>query len=127
MALAITSVTILAACGSSSSVSTTSTTATTAAASKVAFCQDNATLDKATASATTSDELVKDLKANQATIVHFGKVAPSSVAAQAQVLVVGATAAIKSGQGDAFATAKFINVSKAINSYCAQKADGSPA
>jgi hypothetical protein len=125
MALAIASVTILAACGSSSS--STSASATTAAASKVAFCQDNATLDKATASATTSDELVKDLKANQATIVHFGKVAPGAVAAQAQVLVVGATTAIKSGKGDAFATAKFINISKAINSYCAQKADGSPA
>jgi hypothetical protein len=127
MALAIASVTILAACGSSSSSSSTSSSATTATASKVAFCQDNATLDKATASATTSDELVKDLKANQATIVHFGKVAPGAVAAQAQVLVVGATTAIKSGKGDAFATAKFINISKAINSYCAEKDDGSPA
>jgi hypothetical protein len=125
MALAIASVTILAACGSSSS--STSASATTAAASKVAFCQDNATLDKATASATTSDEFVKDLKANQATIIHFGKVAPSSIAAQAQVLVVGATAAIKSGNGDAFATTKFVKTGKAIDSYCGEKVDGSPA
>jgi hypothetical protein len=125
MALAIASVTILAACGSSSS--STSASATTAAASKVAFCQDNATLDKATASATTSDEFVKDLKANQTTIVHFGKVAPSSIAAQAQVLVVGATAAIKSGNGEAFAMTKFVKAGKAIDSYCGEKADGSPA
>jgi hypothetical protein len=128
MALAIAAVTILAACGgSSSSGSSTSSSATTVTASKVSFCQDNATLDKATASATTAAELVKDLKANQSTIVHFGQVAPSAVAAQAQVLVVGATAAIKSGNGDAFATTKFVKSGKAIDSYCGEKADGSTA
>jgi hypothetical protein len=125
MALSIAAVTILAGCGGSSS--TSSSSATTVTASKVSFCQDNATLDKATASATSAAELVKDLKANQSTIVHFGQVAPSSVAAQAQVLVVGATAAIKSGDGDAFATAKFVKSGKAIDSYCGEKADGSHA
>jgi hypothetical protein len=129
MALAIASVTILAGCGgsSNSSSSTSSSSATTVTASKVAFCQDNATLDKATASATTGDELVTDLTANQSTITHFGQVAPAAVSDQAQVLVTGAATAIKSKNGDAFATAKYVNVSKAINSYCGQKADGSPA
>ena len=59
MALAIASVTILAGCGGSGSSSSTSSSATTVTASKVAFCQDNATLDKATASATTGGELVR--------------------------------------------------------------------
>jgi hypothetical protein len=127
MALAIASVTILAGCGGSSSSSGTSSSTTTVTASKVAFCQDNATLDKATASATTGDELVKDLTANQSTITHFGQVAPAAVTDQAQVLVTGAATAIKSKNGDAFATAKYVNVSKTINSYCGQKADGSPA
>jgi hypothetical protein len=129
MALAIASVTILAGCGgsSNSSSSTSSSSATTVTASKVAFCQDNATLDKATASATTGDELVTDLTANQSTITHFGQVAPAAVSDRAQVLVTGAATAIKSKNGDAFATAKYVNVSKAINSYCGQKANGSPA
>jgi hypothetical protein len=96
-------------------------------ASKVAFCQDNATLDKATASATTGAELVTALAANQSTIAHFGQVAPAAVTDRAQVLVTGAATAIKSKNGDAFATAKYVNISKAINSYCGQKADGSPA
>jgi hypothetical protein len=29
--------------------------------------------------------------------------------------------------GASFATAKFVSIGKAINSYCGQKADGSPA
>lgn len=126
MALSIAAVTILAGCGASSSTSTSSST-TTVTASKVSFCQDNATLDKATASATTAAELVKDLRANQSTIVHFGQVAPAAVTDQAQILVTGAAAAIKSGNGDAFATAKFVKTGKAIDSYCGEKADGTPA
>jgi ABC-type oligopeptide transport system substrate-binding subunit len=125
MALSIAAVTILAACGGSST--TSSSSATTVTASKVAFCQDNATLDKATASATTGAELVTALAANQSTIAHFGQVAPAAVTDRAQVLVTGAATAIKSKNGDAFATAKYVNISKAINSYCGQKADGSPA
>ncbi len=126
MALSIAAIALLAACGASSS-SSTSSSATTATASKVAFCQDNATLDKATASATTGAQLAKDLAANHSTIVHFGKVAPAAVSVKAQVLVTGANAAIKAKDGGAFATAKFVNISKSINSYCGQKADGSPA
>ena len=127
MAVSIAAVTILAGCGGSSSSSSTSSSATTVTASKVSFCQDNATLDKATASATTGTELVTALAANQSTIIHFGQVAPAAVSDQAQVLVTGAATAIKSKNGDAFATAKYVNVSKAINSYCGQKADGTPA
>jgi hypothetical protein len=127
MALAIAAVTILAACGGGSGSSSTSSSATTVTASKVSFCQDNATLDKATASATTAAELVKDLKANQSTIVHFGQVAPAAVSDRAQILVTGANAAIKSGNGDVFGTAKFVKTGKAIDSYCGEKADGTPA
>jgi hypothetical protein len=127
MALAVAAVTILAGCGASSSSSSTRSSATTATASKVSFCQDNATLDKATASATSPAELVKDLKANQSTIAHFGKVAPAAITDQAQVLVTGAAAAIKSGNGDVFATPKFVKTGKSIDSYCGEKADGTPA
>ncbi len=126
MALSIAAVTILAGCGGSTG-SSTSSSATPATASKASFCQDNATLDKATASATTGAELVTALAANQSTIIHFGQVAPAAFTDRAQVLVTGAATAIKSKNGDAFATAKYVNVSKAINSYCGQKADGTPA
>lgn len=125
-ALSIAAVTLLAACGASSSTSTSSSV-TTVTASKVAFCHDNATLDKATASATSADQLVKALAANQSTIVHFGQVAPAAVNDRAQVLVTGADVAIKANDGAPFATAKFVNIGKSINSYCGQAADGSPA
>jgi basic membrane lipoprotein Med (substrate-binding protein (PBP1-ABC) superfamily) len=125
-ALSIAAVAILAGCGAGSSTSS-SASSSAATASKVSFCQDNATLDRATASAKTGAELVKDLTANQSTITHFGRVAPADVTERAQVLVLGADAAIKSNNGDAFATARFVSVSNAINAYCSQKADGSPA
>ena len=51
----------------------------------------------------------------------------AAVSDRAQVLVTGANAAIKSNNGAPFVTAKFVSVSKSINSYCGQKADGSPA
>jgi hypothetical protein len=119
-AVSLAAVTMLAGCGSSSS------TTTTAAASKATFCRDNATIDKATASATTAPELLKGLKATESTIADFGKAAPPAISATAQVLVSGAHAAIKANDASAFATPKFVAAGKAVNSYCGQGADGSP-
>ena len=120
-AVSLAAVTMLAGCGGGSSSSSS-----TAAASKAAFCRDNATIDKATASATTAPELLKGLKATQSTIADFAKAAPSAISAKAQVLVDGANAAIKANDASAFATPKFVDAGKAVNSYCGQRADGSP-
>ncbi len=71
-----------------------SSSSSSSSASKAAFCKDNATLDKATASVTNANQLLQALKANQSTITDFGKVAPSAIKSDAEVLVSGANAAI---------------------------------
>jgi hypothetical protein len=112
----VASIALLAGCGSSSSGSG-------AVASKTSFCADNAKLDKATASDSTLAELVKTLKANQSTVEAFGKAAPSAIKAQAEVLVNGTQAAIKSGTTAAFST-QFEKAGKAVDAYCGQNAAG---
>jgi maltooligosyltrehalose synthase len=124
MAVSVAAVATLAGCGGSGSASSTQSTA---AASKVSFCRDNATLDKATASVTTAPEMLKALTANQSTIVHFGKVAPAEVNVRAQFMVTSANAAIKAKTADAVATPKFAAAGKSIDRYCGQKANGTPA
>ncbi|HET9104915.1 MAG TPA: hypothetical protein VFN55_16305 [Solirubrobacteraceae bacterium] len=121
-AVSLAAVIMLAGCGSSSS----SSTQTAVAASKATFCRDNATIDKATASATTAPDLLKGLKATQSAITEFGHAAPAAISAQAKLLVDGANAAIKANDASGFATAKFVAAGKAVNSYCGQQADGSP-
>ena len=111
-------VTLLVGCGSSSSSSGSG-------ANKASFCAANATLDKATASVTTPEELLTALKANQSAIDEFGKTAPSAIKAQAQVLVQGATAAIKANSVTAFNTTKFATAGQAVDTYCGQGANGS--
>jgi hypothetical protein len=110
--------TLLVGCGSSSSSSSS-------VANKASFCAANATLDKATASVTTPDQLLKALEAHQSAIAEFGKTAPSAINAQAQVLVQGATAAIKAGSVKAFNTQKFANAGQAVDTYCGEGANGS--
>ena len=122
LALSAVAAAALTACGGSSSSSTA-----VAATSKASFCRDNAALDKATADARTAPELLAALVAHQSTVTDFGKVAPAAVSANAQLLVTGATAAIKAKSADAFATAKFVTAGKSVDAYCGQKADGSPA
>jgi hypothetical protein len=111
-------VTLLVGCGSSSSSSGS-------VANKASFCAANATLDKATASVTTPDQLLAALKANQSAIDEFGKTAPSAIQAQAQVLVQGANAAIKANSVKAFNTQKFATAGQAVDTYCGQGANGS--
>ncbi len=111
-------VTLLVGCGSSSSSSGS-------VANKASFCAANATLDKATASVTTPDELLTALKANQSVIDEFGKTAPSAIKAQAQVLVQGADAAIKANSAKVFSTTKFASAGQAVDTYCGQGANGS--
>jgi hypothetical protein len=111
-------VTLLVGCGSSSSGSSS-------VANKANFCAANATLDKATASVTTPDQLLTALKANQSAIDEFGKTAPSAIKAQAQALVQGANAAIKANTVKAFNTQKFATAGQAVDTYCGQAANGS--
>jgi hypothetical protein len=111
-------VTLLVGCGSSSNNSGS-------VANKASFCAANATLDKATASVTTPDQLLAALKANQSSIAQFGKTAPSAIKAQAQLLVQGATAAIKGDSVKAFNTQKFATAGQAVDTYCGQGANGS--
>jgi hypothetical protein len=111
-------VTLLAGCGSSSSTSSS-------VASKASFCAANATLDKATGSVKTPDELLAALKANRSAIDAFQKSAPSAISAEAQVLVNGANAAIKANSVAAFNTQKFATAGQAVDTYCGQQANGS--
>ena len=70
--------------------------------------------------------MFKALKANQSTVIAFGKAAPSAISAQAHVLVSGTDAAIKANSATVIENAKFAAAGKAVDSYCGQQANGSP-
>jgi len=105
-------------CGSSSS-NTNNGNRSGAKPSKASFCADNAKLDKSTNSATDRTELLKDLRANQATISNFGQTAPTAIRSKAQVLVSGAEKAIQSGDTSAI-NQQFGNAGTAVDKYCGQ-------
>lgn len=119
LVLPLLSLTLLAGCGGSSSSSSSG--------DKTAFCQDNAKLDAATASATTPDEALAALKANQSTIDDFAKNAPADIKAQADVLVSTSKAAIAANDSSGLANnAKFSAAGTAVDSYCGQQPNGQP-
>jgi hypothetical protein len=105
----------LAGCGGSSGNSSSA-----AVASKTKFCADNAKLDKATASVSSLDGLLKSLKANQSTIDDFGRVAPGAIKAQALVLVSESDAAIKANSATGIDAKKFGTAGKAVDTYCGE-------
>jgi hypothetical protein len=107
-------VVLMAGCDNSSS----------AGARKTSFCADNAKLAKATASAKTLGDVLRDLRANQSTVDDFGKKAPSAIKAQAQFLVTATQAAIRSDSTGAFGTRKFADAGRAVGDYCGQPVRG---
>ena len=120
-------ITVLGACGSSSSSATASSDTTAAATGdKVAFCADNATLDKASAGASTPAELVPLLKTNQSTISDFGDKAPADIRSDAMILVTAANNAITSGDATGFTTTAVQTAGQSVDTYCGQNSDGSP-
>jgi len=95
------------------------------AGDKTAFCDDNATIDKATASVQASD-LIAVLKANQATINDFQATAPPDIVTSAGPLAIAANNAIASGDISAFNTQAIQADGNKVNAYCGQNPDGTP-
>ena len=117
--------TLISACSSGTS-STGSTTTTAGAGDKTAFCNDNATLDKATSAAQQPSDLIAIFKANQSTITDFQAKAPSAIVDSAGPLAIAANNAITSGDATAFTTPAIMADGKAVDAYCGQNADGTP-
>ena len=127
---------LVVGCGGSSSSSSSSTASSTPASTstaasagdKTAFCTDNAALDKATAAATTPAEALTALKANASTLDAFARDAPAAIKTQANVLAGDAKAAIAANDAAVFTSdAKFANAGPAVDAYCGEQANGTPA
>ena len=126
---------IVAACGSSSggatgtsgSDTTTAATQAAAGANKTQFCADEATIDKASSTATQPSDLIPIFKANTSVLADFKSTAPADISAQADPLANAALAAITSGDASAFATPDLQADGKAIDAYCGLNSDGTPA
>jgi hypothetical protein len=126
---------LVVGCGGSSSSSTSSTgstapttTTTASVADKIAFCKDNAALDKATVDATTATEALAALKTNEATIDDFARVAPAEIKAQADVLAGDAKKAITANDPSVFsADAQFAKAGPLVDSYCGEQSNGTAA
>ncbi len=117
--------TLISACSSGTS-STGSTTSTASAGDKTAFCNDNATLDKASSGVQQPSDLIPVLKANQATINDFKANAPSDIASSADALVTAANSAIASGDASGFTTQAIQDAGTKVDAYCGQNPDGTP-
>src|SRR5258705_10544179 len=117
--LCVAVVAVLASCGSSGS-----------GASKSKFCQDTATLGKATAPVGAPDTAAKDaqilkvFRDIQATINDLVKTAPSDIKTDAQLLVETINAAIKADSMDNFGTAG--GTGQRMAAYCGLNGDGTP-
>ena len=115
----IVAVVVLAGCGSSGS-----------AANKTKFCQDVATLGKATAPVGVPDTAAKDaqilrvFRDIQATINDLVKTAPSDIKTDTQLLVETINAAIKADSMDNFGTAG--GTGQRMATYCGLNGDGTP-
>ena len=96
------------------------------AADKTAFCNDNATLDKATSAAQQPSDLIAIFKANQATITDFQATAPPEIVASAGPLAIAANNAISTGDATAFTTQAIMADGTAVDAYCGQNSDGTP-
>ena len=111
--------TTLAGCGSSGGAS-----------NKTKFCEDTATLGKATAPVGAPDtpekdaQILKIFKDIQATINDLVKTAPSDIKTDAQLLVETINAAIKADSMDNFGPAG--GTGERMAAYCGLNGDGTP-
>lgn len=96
-------------------------------ANKAKFCHDNAILDRATSAAKTVADLVPIFIDNEMTLLDFQATAPSKIVVSAGTLVHAAKDAINSGNASAFTTRALTNADQAVDTFCGQNADGSPA
>lgn len=83
-----------------------------------AFCTDQATLDKALASANDPASVLTALKANASTIADFAKNVPDAVKAESQMLVDAAHAAIAAGDGSKLLGSDIGKAALRVDSYC---------
>ncbi len=116
----VVAVATLAGCGSSNETG----------ANKTKFCQDAATLGKATAPVGAPDtpekdaQILKIFKDIQTTINDLVKTAPSEIKTDAQLLVETINAAIKADSMDNFGTAG--GTGQRMAAYCGLNGDGTP-
>jgi hypothetical protein len=117
--LGVVAVVMLSSCGSSRS-----------GASKTKFCEETATLGKATAAVGAPDtpekdaQILKIFKDIQATINDLVKTAPSDIRTDAQLLVETINAAIKADSMDNFGPAG--GTGQRMAAYCGLNGDGTP-
>jgi hypothetical protein len=94
---------------------------------KTAFCNDNATLDKAFSGIQNAADFLTALKANQATVDDFDKNTPPDIKADASVLVTAAHTAISANDASGFQAAAVATAGTNVDNYCGQNPDGTPA
>ena len=96
-------------------------------ANKAKFCRDNAVLDRAASGAKTVADLVPIFIANEKSLLDLQATAPPKIVVSAGTLVHAAKDAINSGNASAFSTRALTNAGRAVDAFCGQNADGSPA
>jgi hypothetical protein len=96
------------------------------AGDKTTFCRDNATLDKATSVTTKPSDLIAVFEANKSTIDEFQATAPPAIVKDAGTLAQAVSAAIRSGNADAFTTKAVARAGRNVDAYCQQNPDGTP-
>jgi hypothetical protein len=110
LAAALGATLLAAGCGSSSKTSDTKT---------AAFCRDNTKIIEAGQGVTGEAGILGVLKANSATLEDFAKNMPHDVIERdATKLVVAWRDAIKTNSAKAFLTARILNASTHVLSYC---------
>jgi hypothetical protein len=95
------------------------------AASKAAFCRDNAAIDQAaTGGFGSPGALLTYFKTNPGVIDDFGRNAPSDIQADAQFLVNAVHAAIDTNNATSVSSADVAAAGARVDSYCGQNANG---
>jgi hypothetical protein len=87
---------------------------------KAAFCKDDATLNTASAKATSLADVVTIFKANAATIDDFAKQAPADIKDDATTLVTAAHKVISSGDATLFGGPTTEAAGKRVDAYCSK-------
>lgn len=88
------------------------------------FCADNAKIDAALATATTPDEFLDALQAQNKAMLDFQTTAPSPIVADAGTLVQASRQALATGDPTIFTTQKVEQAGVAVDTFCGQKVSG---